>query len=363
MDDIHLDEGEVFVLASLQVMMLDRDLSAEKQPSPVKEKTCAEAVAASVAMLESLSQDAPLWVRSYAQSCAPISAEAVLEAPARLSEHVTSRAHAVLLMTELMIFHPWPDAKVRWSKKVRQQSLRDAASMLTALRDNDLTLMQREFELLTRRLRRASVKWGRVALVSVAGLGVGALTAGWAAPFIGAAVGSAMGLSGAAATSAGLAALGGGSLAAGGFGMAGGTALLTGLGGAAGAGAAAAGARWSPWAAGKVITDAIKLDLLTRVVFADDDEKARYVVASLQQRIVDLAKLTNQLGEQIRELSKDKARLTAENRELRQQLRRQQADARRAEVALEIVVDRLTVHHSSDDASDTPRGPAHADVA
>ena len=40
-------------------------------------------------------------------------------------------------------------------------------------------------------------------------------TGGLAAPFIGGAIGSAMGLSGAAATSAGLAALGGGSLASG----------------------------------------------------------------------------------------------------------------------------------------------------
>ena len=43
------------------------------------------------------------------------------------------------------------------------------------------------------------------------------------APFLGAAIGGLMGLSGAAATSAGLAFLGGGAIAAGGFGMAGGT--------------------------------------------------------------------------------------------------------------------------------------------
>lgn len=84
---------------------------------------------------------------------------------------------------------------------------------------------------------------GKFLLGAAAVVGGGALcfvTGGLAAPAIGAAVGSAMGLSGAAATSAGLAAIGGGSLAAGGLGMAGGTAVVSGV--AAGLGAAATGA-------------------------------------------------------------------------------------------------------------------------
>ena len=59
---------------------------------------------------------------------------------------------------------------------------------------------------------------------------------GWiAAPAIGAALGSAVGLAGAAATAHGLALIGGGSLAAGGYGMAGGMWIITGLSAAAGA--------------------------------------------------------------------------------------------------------------------------------
>ncbi len=71
---------------------------------------------------------------------------------------------------------------------------------------------------------------GKFLLGTAAVVGGGALcfvTGGLAAPAIGAAVGSAMGLSGAAATSAGLAAIGGGALAAGGLGMAGGTAIIS----------------------------------------------------------------------------------------------------------------------------------------
>jgi hypothetical protein len=63
---------------------------------------------------------------------------------------------------------------------------------------------------------------------TVIGGGVCFLTAGAAAPLVGAFIGSAfMGLSGAAATSAGLAALGGGAIAAGGGGMAAGTLVVT----------------------------------------------------------------------------------------------------------------------------------------
>ena len=71
----------------------------------------------------------------------------------------------------------------------------------------------------------------KIALVTggtVAGGAICFVTAGAAAPAVGAFIGSTfMGLSGAAATSAGLAAVGGGALAAGGGGMAAGTAIIT----------------------------------------------------------------------------------------------------------------------------------------
>jgi len=80
--------------------------------------------------------------------------------------------------------------------------------------------------------------WKKIALVGGIAVGGGVLsffTGGVAAPFVGSLVGSAMGLSGAAATSAGLAALGGGALAAGGGGMALGTLVVGGAAAAAGA--------------------------------------------------------------------------------------------------------------------------------
>lgn len=73
-------------------------------------------------------------------------------------------------------------------------------------------------------------KVSEITLYTVGGMAVVGPLALMAAPAIGGAIGTSMGLSGAAATNAGLASLGGGSLAAGGFGMAGGTAIVTALG-------------------------------------------------------------------------------------------------------------------------------------
>lgn len=83
------------------------------------------------------------------------------------------------------------------------------------------------------------VKYATVGGIAVGGGALCFVTGGLAAPFIGGLVGSAMGLSGAAATSAGLALLGGGAVAAGGGGVALGATVVAGA--AAAAGAAGAG--------------------------------------------------------------------------------------------------------------------------
>lgn len=85
--------------------------------------------------------------------------------------------------------------------------------------------------------RKEGYNWDAITKVACTGVGGAVLLAPaavFAAPAVGGAIGSMMGLSGAAATSAGLALLGGGSLASGGFGMVGGTCVLSALGGMAG---------------------------------------------------------------------------------------------------------------------------------
>lgn len=347
--DVGLSLSERLVLLTMQFVLLQRDLQAETSTSvsTTKAQVRQGLEREALAQLAELPQEAPTWCHDLVAAIAPLSrlqATAHLaSAPVLVGSHVQSRARALLVLIELCTFDPWPTG-VTWVARTRRQSLTYMAGYLPALRPGDVTAVTREFDAVITQLRRRSIKWNRVAAVSILGLGLGALTAGLAAPLIGAAVGGAAGLSGAAASSAGLAALGGGSVAAGGFGVAGGTALVAGLGGLSGAGVAATGARAVGWTSGQLVADTIKLDVITRLVILDtegDDEKARRVVESLHARLNDVTAKIRELAEQMRKLSEANARLTKENEELREQLREQQRQAELAETVLEVVIDRL----------------------
>ncbi|MFJ6096615.1 hypothetical protein [Williamsia muralis] len=256
---------------------------------------------------------------------------------------VRGRSRSMLVLIELVTFDPW-QGQARWVGQTREKSLHQAQECLDSVAQRDVDRIETELKSLVKAVRRKSVKWGRVAAVSAVGLGLGVATMGAAAPVIGAAIGATAGLSGAAATSAGLATLGGGSLAAGGFGVAGGTALLTGLGAVGGAGAAAAGTRWTQWSGGGVVIDAVKLDLVTRLIIVEtegNDAMARRVVESLQDRLAEVGVRLASLAEQIHELKKQNAKLTTENKELRDRLKSEQAEAQLAEMTLAVVIDRV----------------------
>lgn len=259
-----------------------------------------------------------------------------------------TRSRALIILIELMTFNPWfPD--LTWVKDARKASLETAVAQLPGLGDGDFASATAEYDALIKQLKRKSVRWGRVAAVSAVGLGLGVATAGLAAPVIGGAVGAALGLSGAAATSAGLALLGGGSIAAGGFGILGGTILVSGVGGVFAAGAAGATVRFSRMGAAAVVADAVKLDLLARLVLADaadHDQKLRRVAEGLQARINEFSESINLLTERIAQLKADKDRLSEENRSLKEELatlREDRAQAENAKLTLEVVLDRLPV--------------------
>ena len=154
-----------------------------------------------------------------------------------------------------------------------------------------------------------STVW-RNAMVAVAiGIAV-AVTGGAAAPFIGAAIGAAMGLSGAAAVSAGLAFLGGGALAAGGLGMAGGTAVVIGGGAILGASLGGGVAGMLHESNALVLRELAKLESIAVVLLPhtlDIDEADQVVkaivnqVEALEQEFrTRLAQLANQEGDDVK---------------------------------------------------------------
>jgi hypothetical protein len=136
-----------------------------------------------------------------------------------------------LLPVDLWSVQPFSPYDVKVEKADQRAALNELAAALDARGAvAEIDRCAREIRNSTR-FKSALKVGGAVAAGSVVMAGTGFV----AAPFIGAALGASMGLSGAAATSAGLAALGGGSLAAGGAGVAGGMAVV-----------ATAGARESP---------------------------------------------------------------------------------------------------------------------
>lgn len=351
-EELALDEVEGLVLSLFQYRLMHRDIAGEPSAKKRARKRHVRdefrnALSEGMTRLsEDSSADMPDWARdlltSYVNGDHHGRLHILDDAPPRVARHLTRRSRALLLLIDLYGFEPWGDAG-SWHRQTRQEVLDEFASIVPALGPDDLRNVANEYKAVIRALQRKSVKWGRLAIATGGGMALGALTFGLAAPAIGAALGSTvLGLSGAAATSAGLAALGGGSLAAGGLGMAGGTALLIGAGGVAGASALAAGGKWTGWTVGQLVADAIKLEVVTRLVLIDnegDDEKARKVVEALHQRLTVLAERLHEAAskiqeyrEQIEELKKENERKDAEIHDLQDKLR--QTQRTRAELEL-----------------------------
>jgi hypothetical protein len=350
--DLQLDVDESLVLTLCQLAMIGRDLVAERNPQRenVKIRYRNEFAASATTTYWARADELPEWAREHARAIAD-------KVPAHQRSHVEAalppfgarmvrRSRALLVVIELAAYQPWGE-EAGWVARARRDALASICTYLPGLGPGDLDAVLAEFAAVSRALAKRDIRWGRLAAASAAGLVLGVATMGIAAPFIATAVGGALGLSGAAATSAGLAFLGGGSVAAGGFGMAGGTALLTGVGALGGAGAAAAGSRLSGWTAGQVVIDAIKLDVIARLVILDaegDDEKARRVVEGLQARLDEVSATIRRLSEQIIALRFENERLTAENEELSARWEAERADATMAGTALQIVIDRIGRH-------------------
>ena len=256
---------------------------------------------------------------------APLGADArryVLSAPsvaaAGLGE-VQQRRRALVMMIELAAFHPWPDG-TKWDRTARTEGLAELVGCMQAPVDSEL-MAEVDTALCTslRRLSRREVDAKKWAVVAVGGAAAGLLTGGLAAPLIGSAVGGAMGLSGAAATSAGLALLGGGAVSAGGLGVAGGTALVAGLAGVGGAGMGAAGAWLKGAGVSEVVVESAKLEVLFEYLIIREersDELQRLVVERLQQQISALVDEINDLTV----LVDEQQRVSAERDELRMRL-------------------------------------------
>lgn len=381
-----LTRGEAIVLVAMQAYMLREDLDAEvgkrvrlqdvkrKLPvvggsRPTVETKRAEYAQWSDAAVATLTKDVVAsgaewdpgqftqngWETLFLDQLASVTdieeqRARLAQAALVLAQHVTVTARVYLLLIELYSFYPWsPESKVGWVSRARDESLTTLAMKMPAGSDKAFKKVKKEFKRILARLRRDNTNWWKVGGLAVGGAAVGVLTLGLAAPVIGAAIGGFMGLSGAAATSAGLAMLGGGSLAAGGLGMAGGTLIVAGAGGAVAGVAAPVSGYLAGWTAGQVAAETIKLQVLTNLVILQeqgDDVTARLVVEAWNEQLEAVQAAIADLTAKVRALNEDKANLTKENEQLRNELKEQRQELEVAQAvtsyAIDDVTDRLT---------------------
>lgn len=306
---LELSADEDFVLTAWQYRMMQRDIAASRGKSVSAKRDVRNSFRA--AAVESiLRREDAAWSTSVAAAVTALGGdgegpdmEALEDAAPELSPVVAKRSRALLLLIDLYGFEPWTAGK--WDRTARAECLAEAHQALDQLHPEDLAAVETAYKDAIRKLSKSG-SWSRYALLAGAGLGLGVLTGGLAAPAIAAAYGTVvLGYSGAIATTAGMAALGGGSIAAGGLGMAGGAALITGVTGAAGAGAAALGGRATGFTVAQVAADAIKLHVVTQLVLRDVDgneEAAKAVIVSLRERVANLGQTVASLAERIETL-------------------------------------------------------------
>ncbi|MEU1431252.1 hypothetical protein ABZ412_29700 [Nocardia sp. NPDC005746] len=341
---LELSPDEDFILTVWQYRMMQRDIAASKGKHLPSKREIRNAFrdAAVAAIMQRSEKD---WSRAIAEVVSQIlvegespNLEALESAGPEIFSVVARRSRALLLLIDLYGFEPWVEG--RWEKAVRAEALVAAHGSMDQLHPEDLHAVETAYKDAIKKLSKAS-NWSKYALLAGAGLGLGVLTGGLAAPAIAGAYGAlVLGYSGAVATSAGMAAIGGGSLAAGGLGMAGGAAIITGVSGAVGAGAVTLAGKASGFTAARIAADAIRLHVVTQLVLRDVDgneEAAKAVIVGLRARVTNLGKTVVALAERIDDL---RAQLEAKQAELSAE-RGQRLAAEDRVARFRIVADRL----------------------
>lgn len=349
LSQFRLTPDEAMILASMQAYLMHRDIRAEDSSSKRERKQRlyddfvrqGREIIAAQSGGEPASWD-PMLLRGrdwsdYLARCLKQqdSEDRLADAAPMLAEHVTAWSRGMTLLIELYAFEPWGSEGLKWNPKTRRRSILNLIEDTKCLTASDYENVDREFRKNIHRQRRKSVNWLKVGGFAAAGVVLGLLTAGLAAPVVGAFIGGAMGLSGAAATSAGLALLGGGSLAAGGLGMAGGTALIAGVGGVVGGTVGGGGAKKLGLSGRTIFAEAVKLDVLVNLVIKQSDradEQARFVVMALEERLRAVEEKLGQLAQKLNEVSSD-------NKRLREELRQQQREYLLARNQLRVTID------------------------
>ena len=214
-----------------------------------------------------------------------------------------SSTDRIAFVVDLYFLDPFAPYTLKSDKATRRAALEKIAALVGG--DDRLveSIDETRRSALAAHTKRSVGKIGLIGIGAAVVLGVAGFVA---APLVGAAIGTAAGLSGAAAVSHGLALLGGGALAAGGAGMAGGMWFVGGAGATAGLLAAGGGAALYELGSATARGELVKLQITFKLGLLDanrDMAKAQQVIANL----VAQGDATRALLEEERRLNDDNA--------------------------------------------------------
>lgn len=193
---------------------------------------------------------------------------------------------------DLAFSNPFAPYELKFSSKDFEIVLEQYGFQIGILQNETQSILKTKSDVLK---SQKKINWKQIAALGVGGAGILATGGYFFAPILGSALGSAAGLSGAAATAHGLALLGGGSLAMGGAGMAGGIWLVTGAGAALGT-VAGGGKLLHELGAATVQGELIKLQTTFKELYLpahDESDDSEIVIVKLKN---DLIKMKEKLA-------------------------------------------------------------------
>jgi hypothetical protein len=205
-----------------------------------------------------------------------------------------SRADRLTLIVELAFTDPFAPYELQWRRWDFEVALKEVARTIGLTNADVHTVIATSGE--ARRAHRR-LNWTKIALWGSGGLVAGALGGWLAAPALAAWLGTAAGLSGAAATAHGLALLGGGSLATGGLGAAGGMWIVAGAGAGLGLLSGGGAPLLTEMGAQAARAELLKLEVTFAVVLLGTHTelaKAKRVVEGLRDRQHELEALLHE---------------------------------------------------------------------
>lgn len=287
--DLALDEAELLVLTAFRLTMMDADIEAESstRKAEIKRRDRDAEVLQAISRLRAVSETAPRWAVEFRDRVDIGSRDQVQAAFSGacvpLAAEITSRPRALMLLIDTVLFDPWT-GKTSWNRRQRTKQLQSLVGAIPSLDSHDLNTIERECAASLREIQLRVTAIGDRYDAAVVRL----------PNVVGDALKSAV--------------------------------------------------VWVKSLNADVIESAVRSEVITRLVVVEaecDDEKAKRVVQSIQERLAVVAEKQLVLTAKLQEMRNLNLLLSSENRELKKQLEAERERAQVAEAALQAALEHI----------------------